>query len=94
LTKPQIQDRNDNEIQQFQETRKRDLEKLEKHEESKKLERTIVKHGQGKKLSSSVVTQVPTSQELNVRGLSEEGRMKLERERRARPAEARLRTIK
>jgi hypothetical protein len=94
LTKRQIQDRDGSETQQLQENRRKDLEKLEKREESKKLERTIAKHGQGKKLSSSVVTQVATSQELNVRGLSEEGRMKLERERRARAAEARFRTIK
>ncbi|KAK9320576.1 hypothetical protein V1517DRAFT_340611 [Lipomyces orientalis] len=68
----------------------------ERAEEVKKLERNVITANQnaavtgGRKLASSVVTSVGQDKQL-LSGLTPEARMKIERERRARAVEARLR---
>lgn len=88
LTKKEIEDRTAKEKAELEQTRQEELKQLEEEEKEKKLENTVNKHGQGKKLTSSVATSI--SSEAGLRGLSDEARMRLERERRARAAEARF----
>ncbi|KAA8915883.1 hypothetical protein TRICI_001976 [Trichomonascus ciferrii] len=88
LSKKDIEERAAKEKAELDKSRKQEMEKMEKEEKERKLQNTINKHGQGKKLASNVVTSV--GQDAGLRGLSEEARMRLERERRARAAEARF----
>jgi hypothetical protein len=88
LTKKDIEERAAKEKAELDKSRKQELEKMEKEEKERKLQNTVNKHGQGKKLASNVVTSI--GQDAGLRGLSEEARMRLERERRARAAEARF----
>ncbi|ANB15145.1 Vms1p [Sugiyamaella lignohabitans] len=88
LTKSDISARNDQEKAAAEQKVREDLAKIESREADKKLERTVLRHGAGIKLSSNVATSL--GQEASLRGLSDEARMKLERERRARAAEARF----
>lgn len=88
LTKKDIEERAAKEKAELDKSRRQELENMEKEEKERKLQSTINKHGQGKKLASNVVTSI--GQDAGLRGLSEEARMRLERERRARAAEARF----
>jgi hypothetical protein len=91
LTRADIEARDAHERQQAIKERQRQLDVLDREAETRKLERTIYKHGAGKKLSSAVATG-PSSQS-GLDGLTPEARMRLERERRARAAEARLNAL-
>jgi hypothetical protein len=88
LTKKDIDERDAKEKLEVAEKRKDDLARMEKEEAKKKLNGIISRHGAGKKLAANVVTTV--GPEASLRGLSDEARIKLERERRARAAEARF----
>lgn len=91
LTKAEIEERDAKEREANLQQRQREIEALDRAEAARKLERTVYKHGTGKKLSSAVAT-APSAQS-GLEGLSPEARMRLERERRARAAEARLRGL-
>uniref|UniRef100_A0A060T7U2 ARAD1C24728p n=1 Tax=Blastobotrys adeninivorans TaxID=409370 RepID=A0A060T7U2_BLAAD len=91
LTKDEIKERDAEEARKLNESRQAELKRLEKLEEKKKVDRTIYKHGEGRKLASSITTTL--GQDSGTRGLSEEAKAKLERERRARAAEARMKKL-
>jgi Bacteroidetes VLRF1 release factor/Ankyrin repeats (many copies) len=74
------------------ERRKADLERLRQEEESQKMGKIEKRAGTGQSLGSRPKTGAETREE-EARGLSPEMRMKLERERRARAAEERMKRM-
>jgi hypothetical protein len=84
------QERNQ-EGRQEMERRKADLEQIRQQEEAASVQRTENKYGGGKTLVSQPEKTGVDRREEEARGLTPELRMKLERERRARAAENRLR---
>ena len=73
--------------------RRADLEKLRQEEEKRNVNRIERKAGAGKTLAAAVEKTGAEKREEEARGLTPEMRMKLERERRARAAEERLRRM-
>jgi hypothetical protein len=73
--------------------RRADLEHIKREEEAASVQHTESKHGRGKTLATQLEKTGMDRREEEVRGLTPELRMKLERERRARAAEDRLRKL-
>ncbi|OCT50580.1 finger and ankyrin domain protein [Cladophialophora carrionii] len=73
--------------------RKADLERLRQEEEKRSVTRIERKAGAGKTLAAAVEKTGAEKREEEARGLTPEMRMKLERERRARAAEERLKRM-
>ncbi|KAK9455871.1 hypothetical protein V1511DRAFT_321180 [Dipodascopsis uninucleata] len=90
LSKKEIEEREVREKQAAQRERDEAVKKLEKAQLSSRADAGST--SKGRKLASSIVTDIGSEAQLS--GLNAEARMKVERERRARAVEARLKTIK
>ncbi|TGZ83070.1 hypothetical protein EX30DRAFT_394311 [Ascodesmis nigricans] len=95
LTRQEVEERKKREVEEEKRVREKEREEglkgLERDEEERKKGRAEKKGGMGKALGGVVMTGV--GREAEMRGLSEEAKKRLERERRARAAEERIRRM-